>query len=115
MKSSYHFLMGLITGQVTRRKATYNVNMDGRATATLLEMANRNQLQVSLYSSHVIEAQFGGGSVNRKQFPELIDAIMNSKAPSKEVIGIIIFWIFDIRRLEFLPFLLKNEKIPKWP
>lgn len=66
---------------MTRRKATYNVNMDGRATAKLLEMANRGQFQVILYSSHVIEAQFEGGSVNQKQFPELISAIMNSKAP----------------------------------
>ncbi|KAL3116586.1 hypothetical protein niasHT_001333 [Heterodera trifolii] len=62
-------------------RSSFNVNMDGAATARLLQMANNNAVKVVLYSAHVLAEQFGGGSVNRDNFLKLIEMIKHSKAP----------------------------------
>ncbi|KAI3417552.1 hypothetical protein GPALN_013272 [Globodera pallida] len=64
-------------------RSSYNVNMDGRASAQLLKMASEGRVQVTLYSSHVIAKQFKG-SINRESFPTLIEMIETSQAPCIE-------------------------------
>uniref|UniRef100_A0A914H846 Inosine/uridine-preferring nucleoside hydrolase domain-containing protein n=1 Tax=Globodera rostochiensis TaxID=31243 RepID=A0A914H846_GLORO len=68
------------TRSSTILRSSYNVNMDGRASAQLLKMASEGDVQVTLYSSHVI-AKHGLGSINGKRFPRLIEMIKESQAP----------------------------------
>jgi inosine-uridine nucleoside N-ribohydrolase len=65
-----HVMGGYITKNDNR--TTYNWNMDSIASAKLVAMSDVN---MTLYSSHVIKAAFQGGSINRGNYPELIKRI----------------------------------------
>lgn len=54
-------------------RTSYNWDMDPESSAQLMEMSH---LPMTLYSSHVIKRCFPGGSINGKNFPELIE-LMN--------------------------------------
>lgn len=53
-------------------RTTYNWNMDPIASAKLVAMSDIN---MTIYSSHVIKAAFQGGSINCANYPELIKHI----------------------------------------
>ncbi len=63
-------------------RTTYNWNMDPIASAKLMNMQD---ISMTLYSSHTIKNNFGGGSINSANFPqiiELINTLNKQKVPS---------------------------------
>lgn len=67
---------------IIEKRTTYNINMDERASAALMQMTD---IPMTLYSSHIIKPNFAGGSVNRSNFPEIIDLIEGAQASSLQV------------------------------
>jgi inosine-uridine nucleoside N-ribohydrolase len=53
-------------------RTTYNWNMDPVASAKLMKL---NQVDMTLYSSHVFKTSFSGGSINRNNHPAIIDEL----------------------------------------
>lgn len=67
------------TAGVTEKRTTYNWNMDPKASAQLMAMAD---IPMTLYSSHIIKPSFSGGSISPASHPEIIRIIESSRAPS---------------------------------
>ncbi len=54
------------------RLTSYNWNMDPQAAARLVRM---QEIPMTLYSTHMIKQGFSGGSINRDDFPEIIELL----------------------------------------
>ena len=52
------------------RWTSFNWNMDPQAAARLVQMRD---IPMTLYSSHMLQRDFAGGSINRDNFPEIIE------------------------------------------
>ena len=62
------------------RWSSYNWNMAPEAAARLLQM---REIPMTLYSTHMIKRDFSGGSINRDDFPEIIE-LLEEKARQYE-------------------------------
>lgn len=67
-----HVMGGWVSIAPDVHRTTYNWNMDPVASAALVQM---NDIPMTLFSSHLIKAAFQGGSINRANYPQLIDKI----------------------------------------
>jgi len=74
MMGGWSELTGTEDGLV--RRTSYNWNMDPRAAARLMQM---REVSMTLYSTHMLKRDFSGGSVNRNDFPEIIE-LLETKA-----------------------------------
>ncbi len=54
------------------RWSSYNWNMDPQAAARLVRM---QEVPMTLYSTHMIKQDFSGGSINRDDFPKIIELL----------------------------------------
>lgn len=68
-----HVMGGWAVGADGKLTSTFNWNMGHLETALLLKLSG--QVRMRLYSSHLIKAAFNGGSVSRKNMPELMRAL----------------------------------------
>lgn len=58
-------------------RSTYNINMDAEASAKLLRLID---IPMTVYSSHIIKPNFAGGSINKSNFPQIVELIESSQA-----------------------------------
>jgi hypothetical protein len=63
-------------------RTTYNWNMDPTSARQILES---QAFPITLYSSHTIKERFSGGTVNRDNFPQLIDLLETASGRLKSV------------------------------
>lgn len=56
----------------SERWTSYNWNMDPQAAARLVRMQD---IPMTLYSTHLIKRDFAGGSINKDDFPEIIELL----------------------------------------
>jgi len=62
------------------RRTSYNWNMDPQAAARLVQI---EEVPMTVYSSHIIQQDFSGGSINRDDFPEII-GLLEEKASQNQ-------------------------------
>ena len=62
------------------RWTSYNWNMDPQAAARLVRM---QEIPMTLYSTHMIKQDFSGGSINRDDFPEIIELLAKKASQSQ--------------------------------
>jgi hypothetical protein len=62
------------------RWTSYNWNMAPEAAARLVQM---REIPMTIYSTHMIKQDFSGGSINRDDFPEVIELLEDKASKNK--------------------------------